>query len=86
MSPITDYQRYKEIKQRSAEIQRIAALPRIDPVTGGENPWVVVTQADKDVKFLLDQISALQDEILHLEELLEQDDAYDDAEEPDEVD
>jgi hypothetical protein len=76
MSPITDIQRFKEIQERSAELWRIDALP-----DSPEKPFVLVSQSDRDVKFLLEQIASLHDEIERLEEMLEKDeDEYSDDE------
>lgn len=80
MSPLTDAGRVADIRQRNGEKFRIANLPRIDPETGKENPFVLIDQNDKDIAFLLSQISALQDEIQVLEEIVEQDESYEDDE------
>lgn len=80
MSPLTDAARVADIRQRNTEKFRIANLPRINPETGRENPFVLIDQNDRDIAFLLTQISALQDEIQVLEELVEQDETFDDNE------
>jgi len=76
MSPVTDIKRLKDIMARNAEKFRVAALPRIDPETGRENPFVLVDHNDHDIKFLLEQIAALQAEIFTLEEMLDDDDDF----------
>lgn len=68
MSPLSNPTRLKEIRERSMETRRIASLPPIDPVTGKSNPFVVINQNDKDIWFLLDEISTLLDEVNAAEE------------------
>jgi hypothetical protein len=49
----TDQARLDEIRERSSRLWATAALPKFDPATGHENPWVITSQADEDVRFLL---------------------------------
>jgi len=65
--------RIREIRRRSLELWAIAALPKgsINPETGHENPWVLPSKADEEVKFLLTQIDRLQDDVARLEEVID---------------
>jgi hypothetical protein len=76
MSPIEELT-FKDIQARSAEKWRIASLPKFDPITGKQNPWVVTTREDKEIKVLLGVIEALHDEVARLEELVEKDEMAD---------
>jgi hypothetical protein len=55
---------------RSAEIQRIKALPPVDPETGAPKPFILTGQADDDVAFLLEMLDEAQNEVAQLEEAL----------------
>ena len=81
MSPLTDAARVADIRARNTEKFRIANGPRINPETGRENPFVLIDRNDKDIAFLLTQISALQDEIQVLEDALDEGE-YDDETDP----
>lgn len=72
MSP-TVAQTLADIRARSAETWRIAALPPVDPVTGVPKPLRIISQADEDVKFLLERLALAEDEITRLEDMLSAD-------------
>lgn len=69
MSP-TIAQTLADIRARSNETWRIAALPPVDPVTGVPKPLRIISQSDEDVKFLLERLAEAEDEISRLEDLL----------------
>lgn len=69
MSPTTA-QTLADIRARSAETWRIAALPPVDPITGAPKPFRIISQADADVKFLLERLAEAEDDINRLEDLL----------------
>jgi hypothetical protein len=59
-----------DIRTRSIETWRIAALPPVDPVTGIPKPLRIISQADEDVKFLLERLNESEEDIRRLEDLL----------------
>lgn len=63
-------QHLAEIRARSAEVWRIHALPDVDPETGVPKPFRIISQADEDVKFLLERLTEAEDDISRLEETL----------------
>lgn len=67
-----DAKQLAEIRQRSLELWRIRDLPAVDPETGVPRPFVVVSQSDIDVKFLLKLLSEAQDEITRLEDMMDE--------------
>jgi hypothetical protein len=67
-----------DIRARSAETWRIAALPPVDPITGVPKPFRIISQADEDVKFLLERLAEAEDDISRLEDLLAAEEEYDD--------
>ena len=69
----TPAQRLEDIRKQSAEMFRIAELPKYDPVTSEPNPWVVISKADEDVKFLLEQLDVANKEIARLEDYFDAD-------------
>ncbi len=69
MSP-TITQTLADIRARSAETWRIAALPTVDPRTGVPKPLRIVSHADEDVKFLLERLDEAYNDITQFEDLL----------------
>jgi hypothetical protein len=65
--------RLRQIRERSAELWRVAQLPKgsLDPQTGLPAPSVITHKSDEEVKFLLEQIDRLQDDVSRLEEVVD---------------
>ena len=85
VSMMTDAQRLADIRKRSDEAWRIHDAPPFDPKTGEPKPFRIISKADEDVKFLLTKLTDAENEIAHLEELLEwEQDAKDDVPEDEE--
>jgi hypothetical protein len=65
--------RLREIRERSAELWRVAELPKgsVDPKTGRPAPSVITHKSDEEVRYLLAEIDRLQDDVSRLEDVVE---------------
>lgn len=64
-----------DIRQRSAELWRLHALPAIDPETGHPKPFVIVSPAHEDVRFLLARLTEALDDVSRLEDMIDEDES-----------